>query len=51
MEQQQSKQRIAQPALEEIKKHGDQLAKQVKDAASEAPEQNTAECDQPKSDK
>lgn len=39
MEQQQANSRVAQPADEEIKKHGDQLAKQVKDAAGEASEQ------------
>lgn len=41
MEKHESKPRVAQPADEEIKKHGDQLAKQVKDAASEPVEQNS----------
>ncbi len=40
MEQQQSKPRVAQPADEEIKKHGDQLARQVRDAAEAPLEKN-----------
>lgn len=37
MDNDQSKNRLAQPADEEIKKHGDQLEKQVSDAAGIPP--------------
>jgi hypothetical protein len=46
MEQHESKPRVAQPVDEEIKKHGDQLAKQVREAASGSPEKNADEHDQ-----
>jgi hypothetical protein len=41
MDQQEINPQVAQPADEEIKKHGDQLARQVRDAASKAPEENS----------
>lgn len=45
MDQQQIKPRVAQPAEEEIKKHGDQLAKQVQDAAGKKREEQRVEKD------
>ena len=45
MEQQEAKTRVAQPADEEIKKHGDQLAKQVRDAAGTQPKENPLDSD------
>lgn len=43
MEQHETKPRMAQAAEEEIKNHGDQLAKQVRAAAGEPPEQDSDE--------
>jgi hypothetical protein len=45
MEQHQIKPQVAQPADEEIKKHGDQLAKQVQDAAGKKREEQHLEKD------
>lgn len=39
MNTEQEKNRLAQPAEEELKKHGDQLQKQVNDAAEAAPQE------------
>jgi ferritin-like protein len=39
MDQREIKPQVAQPAEEEIKKHGDQLARQVRDAAGKPPEE------------
>lgn len=43
MDQHQIKPQVAQPAEEEIKKHGDQLAKQVQDAAGKKREEQHVE--------
>jgi hypothetical protein len=43
MDQPEIKPRVAQPAEEEIKNHGDQLAKQVRDAAGKPQENQDAE--------
>lgn len=50
MEQKETTSPVAQPVDEEIKKHGDQLAKQVRDAANGSPEQNSGERGKEKSE-
>lgn len=48
MEQRETKPRVAQAAEEEIKNHGDQLAKQVNAAAGAPPEDDSVERDKNK---
>jgi hypothetical protein len=43
MDQNKTNPQVAQPAKEELKNHGDQLAKQVRDAAGKLPENSPAE--------